>query len=762
MHFFIIPATACNSSCTYCFGPSSPGSLMDLAVLEVALNLFTTLTDRNKSETPHVTFHGGEPMLAGADFYANALPMVQKAFGGRASIGIQSNLWQIDESFIELFKQYRVNVGTSLDGPEDINDRQRGKGYFKRTLHAMEKLKCHGIYSGCVATFTNNSSKHFSEIFEFFLASGVHFEVHPAVKPLHYCGDESQFLDPFSYGKLMVDMLELYLPHSDRIKIGTLDTMIRSVSFNKSGLCTFTRCLGKYLAVDPSGELYTCNRFAGNKEFSVGHLSKVRSWDDIVRSQGWQKLIRWEEAIEKECSNCLFESICHGGCPYNAFATVGRDSVRDPYCQAYKTLYRQILDRGSREFFSDSNLHEMKKDDSSILHNGPMLKIMNNNPHPFDIRNAAEEIVAAGITGIADHRIKAEKMLARLGIPGEKAAIPSDKLYNLYLHITGSCNLRCSHCYAYTSGESSIEYLPVEKILKCIAEASNLGFGKVIITGGEPLTYPDFDRLTAGIGELRKQRKLSRIVLRTNLSSGMSVEQVEDISASYDQISVSLDGSEGFHDTRRGKGNYAKVLGNIKLFPREVLQSKVVLSTVFDYQAHSKPSIENEKRHLYELKERFHLSDIRFLPLLPLGRVGNRKTRRPESDYLGISRWAQKGFHPRRGCGIGNNLMIDPDGSAYPCHVLKRQEMQLGNINYQNLEEMLRSDHFNEVKNIGVDTNTKCRNCNYRYLCGGVCQVWLDDDCTDLFNRARELIREALKVLNLPSEEELLKVLSDI
>ena len=101
----------------------------------------------------NLTFHGGEPLLAGKDFYRWILPILRERFGLSIHIGIQSNLWAVDDEFAELFSKYMLSVGTSLDGPKDMCDGQRGTGYYDKTMAGMELLSRHGVAVKTIATF---------------------------------------------------------------------------------------------------------------------------------------------------------------------------------------------------------------------------------------------------------------------------------------------------------------------------------------------------------------------------------------------------------------------------------------------------------------------------------------------------------------------------------------------------------------------------------------------------------------------------------
>ena len=109
------------------------------------------------------------------------LPLLRRRFGQGLRLGIQSNLWLLDDETCELFREHRVSIGTSLDGPEAVNDAQRGAGYFARTMAGIETARRNGLSAGIICTFTRRSAPHYREVFEFFAGQGLGFSVHAAV-----------------------------------------------------------------------------------------------------------------------------------------------------------------------------------------------------------------------------------------------------------------------------------------------------------------------------------------------------------------------------------------------------------------------------------------------------------------------------------------------------------------------------------------------------------------------------------------------------
>lgn len=725
--------------------------------------------EQNKSKI-NVTFHGGEPLLAGNEFFSFAIPHIRKTLGPEVNIGIQSNLWLVDESVCKIFKQFHVSVGTSLDGPKKINDAQRCKGYFEKTINGINVLNREGLSFGCISTFTRKSTEKLEEILTFFISNGIHFDVHAAVKPFQ-SSKNNQFLNPTEFGELLNNLLDFYLKNLTQLKIGTLDTLIKNVANKKSGLCTFSKCLGEYFAISPTGDLYTCNRFVGNKDFCLGNICEIHSFSDITKSAAWKKQQVWHEWIEEECKECLFKTYCLGGCPFAAFSSRNGSFVKDPHCEAYKTIYTSIIDKGAAEFFSEDNLQKLNQPqnlkDGLHFHKNPVLYLMNDKPHPYDLQQTSKKIITAALLGKTKNPDLATKKLLELGIiesVEEKLSIverfyhelnkPSEGFNNLYLHITGLCNLSCSHCYSYNGKGFNNTNLAVEKIVQLIQDAHTLFFRKVVFTGGEPLLHHDIEEILNQLKVLRRNKLVPKLVLRTNLTTPMNPDFIKNITEVFDKIVVSIDGSEKIHDNQRGQGSFQKTIKNLGLFDSEIVKEKISFACVFDKSLMTQDEIEIEKQSVNNLKVKFPVKEIRFLPLLPLGRAGKLITQRNNAEEIGVSEWLNRKYYFRTSCGIGQSVMVEPGGKVYPCHVLKDAENQkIGNINNLDLFEITRKEVFKQLKGINVNTIPKCMKCDLRFLCGGICSIWSNQDCTDVYNRAKYLLKDALKICNILSFE---------
>ena len=123
----------CNLRCDYCYYLDKASSVysgrepvMGTDLLELCIRDFCASCD-----LPELTveWHGGEPLLAGMDFFRSALAFERKYAGGRPVHNtLQTNGTLLDRDWAEFFHDNDFLLGLSLDGPEDIHDRYRRTG----------------------------------------------------------------------------------------------------------------------------------------------------------------------------------------------------------------------------------------------------------------------------------------------------------------------------------------------------------------------------------------------------------------------------------------------------------------------------------------------------------------------------------------------------------------------------------------------------------------------------------------------------------
>ena len=346
-HIMLIPTLGCPARCAYCWS-SEPGSpVMSIETVHEIVEWLKTF--RNDRVT--FTFHGGEPLLAGADFYRQALPMIAEGLQHlRPEFALQSNLWLMTPELARIFAEHNVPIGSSIDGPEELNDLQRGKGYFKKTMQGYEIARAHGVHVRFICTFTAQSVKQREDIFNFFLKNGFVMKLHPALPSLRSNQPGEWALDPQEYGELLVYLLDKYLDHMGEIEVMNINDLFRCVFTRRGSVCTFVDCMGNTFAIGPDGSIYPCYRFVGMSGYVLGNVADHPTFEDLQESDAWKRMDRYRQYVDKACGECTHIRYCRGGCPYNAIvACGGEDKGVDPNCIAYKRIFSEISDRLNRE-----------------------------------------------------------------------------------------------------------------------------------------------------------------------------------------------------------------------------------------------------------------------------------------------------------------------------------------------------------------------------------------------------------------------------
>jgi len=350
----LIPTLGCPANCNYCWSSEEKSPIMSIETIKEVvewLNIF-------RQDSVTFTFHGGEPLLAGAEFYREALPLLAEGLSSRnIAFAIQTNMWKLTPEIAEIFARYNVPIGSSLDGPQELNDLQRGKGYYEKTMRGYEIAKDHGLTVRFITTFTSHSVKFREDIFNFYLDKGLTLKLHPCLPSIKGDNPEKWALDPKEYGELLIYLLDKYLENMGKIEVMNIDHLCKCVFTGRGTVCTFVDCMGDTFAVGPDGGIYPCYRFVGMPEYVMGNVYDRPTMADLAKSDAWKLMHKYKEFVDTACGKCAHIKYCRGGCPYNAIVpTDGEIKAVDPHCIAYKMIFDEITNRVNQEMFGSGGM----------------------------------------------------------------------------------------------------------------------------------------------------------------------------------------------------------------------------------------------------------------------------------------------------------------------------------------------------------------------------------------------------------------------
>jgi uncharacterized protein len=152
---------ACNLGCDYCYqqqmrAAGNIATSVDLDAMFGALQAEGVgLRDAHRGGKTGFTVFGGEPLLTPMDTLERLFTFGLEQAGKNS---IQTNGTLITDAHVEMFQRYRVSVGISIDGPDELNDvRTAGtieetRAATARTFEAIDKLIAVGIVPGLIVT----------------------------------------------------------------------------------------------------------------------------------------------------------------------------------------------------------------------------------------------------------------------------------------------------------------------------------------------------------------------------------------------------------------------------------------------------------------------------------------------------------------------------------------------------------------------------------------------------------------------------------
>ncbi len=170
--------TLCNLDCRYCYLPDR--TLNQTFNTDLIPDIFSNLqSSRLLSDYVYWSWHAGEPLVAGLEFYRKATRLIHQYKPPQLNLGIglQTNGTLISDDFARFFGRHGYKVGVSVDGPEPVHNHNRvfrnNKGSFQACMRGIEKLKKYGVPFHCICVLSAFSLDFPVEIYHFFRQLGV-------------------------------------------------------------------------------------------------------------------------------------------------------------------------------------------------------------------------------------------------------------------------------------------------------------------------------------------------------------------------------------------------------------------------------------------------------------------------------------------------------------------------------------------------------------------------------------------------------------
>lgn len=357
MATLILKATEeCNSNCVYCdvVRKDERGSPMSADLLELVFIRLNEFLLERQDEHIKIIWHGGEPLLLGPKYFHMVWELQEKhcrETQRRISHDMQSNLTLFTDDYALALQKLGIkSIGSSYDpephvrGPGKEVDSEHYNRMFMRAIRTVEK---HGYSWGIIYVVTKKSLAKPKDVF-FYLTN---LKLNGAINfnPVLIYDDVRQHIaiTPEEYAQFLGTIFSLWWENSHRYpNIEPFRSLTRIIRDGKRDLCCADsgNCAYGYFNITPRGQCSHCGR---SGDWGLLHYGDIRdsSLEEIMADPQRGQLAERNAILEEgECNNCRFWTICHGGCPLDAYAQHGSFAHKSPWCAAKREFIERYFE----------------------------------------------------------------------------------------------------------------------------------------------------------------------------------------------------------------------------------------------------------------------------------------------------------------------------------------------------------------------------------------------------------------------------------
>lgn len=365
----VVLTRRCNHACVYCQATAvKSGSGLDMTKVTAAKVLDAIFS--SPAGNMNIEFQGGEPFLNWPvlEYMVKEAKARTKASGKKIGFSVVTNLSEMTDARLDFLVKNNVAICTSLDGPEDLHNKNRACAGFNSYKTAVKwwgriKKKTSRTKNGpdALLTVTKQSLGRHKDIVDEYVRLGAR-------------GVFLRFLNPFGvakaawprigytaaeyvefYCKALARVIELNLKGKSTMVEHTARIFLKKIltAEDPNFMDLRSPCgagVGQ-LAYDHDGRVFTCDEgrmmaVEGVESFCLGDL-KTDSYKDVISSPVVKCMVTASVTdIQALCSSCVYKPYC-GVCPVFNYAEHNDLYMHHPNyrCEIYTGILDYLFER---------------------------------------------------------------------------------------------------------------------------------------------------------------------------------------------------------------------------------------------------------------------------------------------------------------------------------------------------------------------------------------------------------------------------------
>ncbi len=364
LNVLIKPASSlCNMRCKYCFyrdvADNRENASFGMMTEEVA-DAFLKNVFAYEREQVGFAFQGGEPTLAGEDFFHTFHALVERynVHHVPVSYSLQTNGYEIGDGLLAIFSKYHYLLGVSVDGDEALHDALRpavgGLPTHQRICETLARLERYRIDYNILTVITEDVAKRGVDVYRYFKSKGLRYlQFIPFIPDFCGAGEGETFtLTNDSYAFFLNETFRVYYEdfvNGSYVSVRQFDNFVRIAAGLVPECCGMGGSCNASLVVEADGGVYPCDFYVLDK-WKMGNITQD-SVQSLLSSQAARDFVISSRNVGDECRRCPYFPVCRGGCRRHKEG-LGGELLQNRYCSAYKAFFENsaalILDMAKR------------------------------------------------------------------------------------------------------------------------------------------------------------------------------------------------------------------------------------------------------------------------------------------------------------------------------------------------------------------------------------------------------------------------------
>ncbi len=320
------PASSlCNLRCRYCF-------YADIAAVRAVPSFGIMTQPCTDAVLTHIrdglcpgdsvtfAFQGGEPTLAGLDWFRHFTSVTDGWKGIQLSYALQTNATALDDAWCAFLKAHRFLVGVSWDIlPGCHNDARRdaaGAGTNRRVLESIALLNRWGVDYNVLCTLTSFVARHPGQVWNQLRTHDIRYvQFTPCLDELEQPGQSPYALTPRRFFSFYDRLFPLWYAdfqagHYRSVKL--FDDLVNLLAYGMPIACGIDGHCRPQMVVEADGSAYPCDFFCTDA-YRLGSLAE-EDLRVLYESPAMTSFLNRPHRQPELCRTCAFLPFCGGGC----------------------------------------------------------------------------------------------------------------------------------------------------------------------------------------------------------------------------------------------------------------------------------------------------------------------------------------------------------------------------------------------------------------------------------------------------------------